>query len=43
MTPVQVIRNVIGMSSSPDPLKPSEKLERLVRLNLAASVARQGV
>lgn len=34
ITPVQVARNLIGMTSHPDPAKPSPELERLVRLHL---------
>ena len=36
MTPVQVVRNVSGMLSGPDPQKPSAQLERIVRLSMAA-------
>jgi hypothetical protein len=36
MTPVQLIRNVGGMVSGPDPSQPSEQLEKLLRLELAA-------
>ena len=38
MTPVQIVRNVGGLFSSPDPERPSEKLENLLRLHLAAQV-----
>ena len=36
MTPVQLIRNITGISSPPDPLHASPALERLVRVHMAA-------
>lgn len=36
MTPIQIIRNLAGLVTSPDPLTPSAQLENIVRLNLAA-------
>ena len=36
MTPVQIIRNVIGICGGPSPAKPSELLERMVRIQVAA-------
>ena len=36
MTPVQVTRNLLGMFRSPDPLKPSPSLEKIVRMSLAS-------
>jgi hypothetical protein len=42
VTPVQIARNITGMLKGPDPLAPSAKLERAVRMNIAANaVARQ--
>jgi hypothetical protein len=38
VTPVQIIRNFVGMSQGPDDLKPSQKLLNLIRINLAAQV-----
>ena len=32
MTPVQIIRNIVGMASGPDPVKPSSQLEKIARL-----------
>lgn len=36
MTPVQVARNIGGLMRSTESATPSEKLEQLVRLNIAA-------
>jgi hypothetical protein len=36
MTPVQIARNLSGMLRSPDPTRPSAKLEEMVRMRLAA-------
>ncbi len=41
MTPVQIVRNLSGMVSGPDPLQPSEKLHQQVRLALAANAVEQ--
>jgi hypothetical protein len=41
MTPVQIGRNIAAACSPPDPTKPSSQLERLVRVNIAAQVARK--
>ncbi|HEX4959959.1 MAG TPA: hypothetical protein VF173_03905 [Thermoanaerobaculia bacterium] len=38
VTPVQVIRNLGGMMHGPDPLKPSEQLEKIVRMSLGRRV-----
>ena len=35
VTPVQIVRNLIGVASKPAPDRPSPALERMVRLNLA--------
>jgi len=35
MTPVQLVRNAVGMASPPDPMAPSEALRQHVRLGLA--------
>ncbi len=35
MTPVQIIRNVVEMMGGPSPLRPSDKLRFLLRLNMA--------
>ncbi len=37
ITPVQVLRNLGGLMSSPDPLRPSDQLEKLVRMDLAVA------
>jgi hypothetical protein len=39
MTPVQVIRNIVGMFSNPP--HPTDQLKRIVSLNLAAQIAAQ--
>ncbi len=41
ITPVQIVRNIAGIISGPDPLKPSPRLENLVRLNLAGILVEQ--
>ncbi len=38
-TPVLVVRNLIGLFSSPDPTKPSGHLENTVRVDLGARIA----
>lgn len=38
ITPVQIIRNVSGLFMAPDPTRPSEQLEKLLRMNLASQV-----
>jgi hypothetical protein len=37
ITPVQMIRNVVGMLRGPDPLKPSPRLETAVRMKIAST------
>ena len=37
VTPVQVIRNLVGVFRGPDPMKPSPQLERIVRMHIAQS------
>jgi hypothetical protein len=39
LTPVQIVRNLAGLFSTPDPLWPSAELERLGRMSLAAQIA----
>jgi hypothetical protein len=39
VTPAQIFRNLRSLSKPPDPLRPSPKLERLVRLHLARTAA----
>jgi len=41
VTPVQIGRNVFGMLRGPDPLKPSAKLEKAIRMNIAAQAITQ--
>ena len=38
MTPIQVLRNLAGIISSPDPAKPSKQLETMVGLEIATKV-----
>jgi hypothetical protein len=38
MTPVQIGKNIFGIVKSPDDSKPSEKLENLVRANIASQM-----
>ena len=38
VTPVQVIRNLIGVARGPDPTKPSRQLESLLRLGMASQI-----
>lgn len=43
MTPVQIGRNVVGLTRGPDPTKPSAQLLRMIQLNIAANaVSKQG-
>jgi hypothetical protein len=42
MTPVQVVKNLAGIVKGPDPMTPSPKLERLVRMSIARSAVQQG-
>lgn len=41
ITPVQIVRNVVAMSSPPSPAAPSPNLERLVRLAIASNLMAQ--
>lgn len=41
MTPVQIVRNVVALFSRSDATAPSDKLERLVSMNLAADVLQE--
>jgi hypothetical protein len=41
MTPVQVVRNIVEMTSGPQPGQPSELLEKYARLLAAANVVQQ--
>lgn len=41
MTPVQVMRNVIGMVKNQDELRPSLMLERIVRIGMASERVKQ--
>ena len=36
LTPVQIAKNIAGIVKGPDEMKPSDKLEHLVRINIAA-------
>lgn len=38
ITPVQAIRNLVGLATSPDPSNPSDQLRNLVSVHLAATV-----
>ncbi|MEW6349866.1 MAG: hypothetical protein AB1646_12440 [Thermodesulfobacteriota bacterium] len=38
MTPVQIVRNIVGLAGPPDPLVASAALDRLVRVHLAATL-----
>jgi hypothetical protein len=38
VTPVQIVRNVIGLASASNPTRPSDKLRGIIRVNLAASL-----
>lgn len=37
LTPIQIVRNLAGMFSAPDPMTPSAQLENVVKAMLAAS------
>ncbi|MFL6548863.1 MAG: hypothetical protein ACJ8OJ_09210 [Povalibacter sp.] len=36
VTPIQIVRNIAGLFVTPDPARPSSKLDNLLRLHLAA-------
>jgi hypothetical protein len=38
LTPVQITRNIIGMSRGPDPSRPSESLKKLILVNLGTQM-----
>ena len=38
MTPVQIVKNIAGIMNGPNELKPSDKLENLVRINIASQM-----
>ncbi|KAM3091627.1 hypothetical protein ACKFKF_32840 [Phormidesmis sp. 146-12] len=38
MTPIQVVRNVMGFLGGPTPTKPSDELYRLVQINIGAKI-----
>jgi hypothetical protein len=38
LTPVQITRNIIGMSRGPDSAQPSDGLRKLVRVNMGANM-----
>jgi hypothetical protein len=39
LTPIQIIRNIVGLAGSSDGSRPSVRLQNLLRLNLARQVA----
>ena len=41
LTPVQITRNIVGMSRGPDSSQPSEALKRSVKVNLGLQMANQ--
>ena len=38
MTPIQIVRNLVGLAKGPDPAQPSEQLHRMVRIQMAGQV-----
>jgi hypothetical protein len=38
ITPIQIIRNVVGMFGRPDPAQPSLQLQTLLKMNFAAQI-----
>ncbi len=38
LTPIQIIRNIAGMCTGPDPRRPSAELEKFVKVTLAAQI-----
>ena len=38
MTPIQVGRNVLSLTSTPDPTRPSKKLRQILKFQLAANI-----
>lgn len=41
MTPVQVVRNISSILTASDPIKPSDKLENIVRVSIASQLLAQ--
>jgi hypothetical protein len=41
MTPVQIVRNLVGLTKSPDPLVPSDQLTKMTRLMITSHVLQQ--
>lgn len=41
ITPIQIGRNIAGMVRPPDPSKPSPKLEKVIRMTMAAQAIQQ--
>jgi hypothetical protein len=41
LTPIQIIRNIVGLCSKSDPYQPSARLRNLLKLNLARQLAAQ--
>lgn len=39
LTPVQIVRNLSAAMRAPDPLRPSDKLERMIRIHIASQMA----
>jgi len=38
VTPVQVVRNIVNAMNSPDEMRPSEKLQNIVRQSIASNL-----
>jgi len=38
-TPIQIGRNLVGVARGPDPMQPSAKLEKAVRIRIASQAA----
>lgn len=38
MTPIQVVRNLVGLFTGPDRAKPSDELYRLIQINIGAQI-----
>ena len=43
ITPIQIIRNIVGMVNGPDPARPSQQLCSLLRMNLAAQLLERSI
>ena len=41
LTPIQIGRNLFGLTRPPEPSKPSKQFEKILRMNIAANALQQ--